>query len=215
MHRGTMNQENRRNASFELKKASLQICSDPEASPKPYFDRKTKDLLFENFNYRILKAVRPYSRYVCLTDVNDLFQEGCLGLVEAIIDFDESQNEPFTKFADRYIYRSLKRFWRQQIDTGRFLAKLISIEAERQHSASNSYPEQVEQYLTVRRSLFLLSPKQRLVIERLYGFEGQPASLSQIALENKISHKAVRRTYKRGLMNLCQDPDLQNLNLAS
>ena len=205
-----MKQEKISNISFGSKYTLLKICSGSESSRKLHPTQKSKRLLFENFVCLVVRAVRPYSRYLCYTDVNDLFQEGCLGLLEAIIDFNSSRKEPFAKYADRYIYRRLKRFWRRQIDTGRFLPKLIAVETERLSSVFDSSAEEEEQCLAIREALAQLSPKQQLVIEQVCGFQEEPVSLSQIAIENKISHEAVRRTYKRGLMNLYQDPNLQD-----
>ena len=205
-----MKQKNISNTSFEFKYTLLKICSISESPRRLCSNQESKELLFEDFVYLVVRAVRPYSKYLCYSDVSDLFQEGCLGLVEAIIDFKPAQREPFTKLAERYIYRSLKRFWRRQINTSRFLPKLIAVEAERQSSIFDSSVEEEEQCLAIRQALAQLSPKQKFVIEQVCGFQEQPVSISQIAIENKISHEAVRRTYKRGLMNLCQDPNLQD-----
>jgi RNA polymerase sigma factor (sigma-70 family) len=206
-----MNQHNMNDSSSQLKISSLPNYSDLSNPFRQYLDADPKKLMFENAISRVLKAVIPYSRYLCTTDLNDLFQEGCLGLLEAINDFDKSCHESFSQFADRSIYRRLKRFWRQQIHTERFLPKFVSIETERLESANNTCAEQEERYLSVRQALFSLSPKQKLVIERVYGFHGLPASLSQIAAEYEVSHEAIRKTHIRGLVNLSQNPDVQAL----
>jgi RNA polymerase sigma factor (sigma-70 family) len=206
-----MNQRNMNDSSSYFKKSSLRNCYGLSRPFRQYFNPTQKNLMFEKSIYRVLKAVNPYSRYLCITDLNDLFQEGCLGLLEAINDFEDGCNESFAKFADRYIYRNLKNFWRQQIHKQQFLPKLVSIETERLGAINNNCAEQEERYLGVSKAIFLLSPKQKAVIEQVYGFQGHPASLSQIADENKISHEAVRKTHKRGLENLSKNPIIQAL----
>ena len=79
-------------------------------------------------------------------------------------------------------------------------------------------PEEVvlaeEQRQTIQRALDRLSDRQRHLIKRRFGLDGQPPASSLRSLEDSlsISSGVARRAIKRGLSQLAQDPDIQDLS---
>ncbi len=78
-------------------------------------------------------------------------------------------------------------------------------------------PEEVvlaeEQRQTIQLALDRLSDHQRYLIKRRFGLDGQPpaSSLRQLGDNLSISHGVARRVIKRGLSQLAQDSDIQEL----
>ena len=72
-------------------------------------DEIEKDLIIENKNliYKIANMYRTQ------TDIEDLFQAGCIGLVKAYRKFDSSKNVKFTSYAYKYILGEISNIVRE------------------------------------------------------------------------------------------------------
>ena len=67
-------------------------------------EREIKELIISNKNliYSIANKFRG--------DIEDLFQVGCIGLINAYYNYDESKNTKFTTYAYKYIYGEIYKY---------------------------------------------------------------------------------------------------------
>ena len=72
-------------------------------------DEIEKDLIIENKNL-IYKIANMYKSQV---DIEDLFQAGCIGLVNAYRKFDSNKNVKFTSYAYKYILGEISNIVRE------------------------------------------------------------------------------------------------------
>ena len=61
----------------------------------------------ESFIYSIANRFAKYK------NKEDLFQAGCIGMIEAYKNYDKSRNVKFTSYAYKYIYGEMSKFVRE------------------------------------------------------------------------------------------------------
>ena len=96
-----------------------------------------KELFYEKYKPIIDMKAKKYAKYVEYKgyDINDLIQEGMIGLSRAINDFSEQKDVQFTTFANLCIERQMCSFMRN-ISTGRHKALNDSLSFE---NTKNTY----------------------------------------------------------------------------
>lgn len=84
--------------------------------------KKIEDLIMENKNL-IYNIVNNYPSY---KSKEDLFQAGCIGMIEAYKNFDQSKGCKFTSYAYPYIYGEINKYVKEDhnIKMGRSISKL-------------------------------------------------------------------------------------------
>ena len=96
-----------------------------------------KELFYEKYKPIIDMKAKKFAKYVEYKgyDINDLIQEGMIGLSRAINDFSEQKDVQFTTFANLCIERQMCSFMRN-ISTGRHKALNDSLSFE---NTKNTY----------------------------------------------------------------------------
>lgn len=109
--------------------------------------KSIEEIIIENKNL-IYDIVNKYPSY---KSKEDLFQSGCIGIIKAYKNFDETKGCKFTSYAYPYIYGEINKYIKEDhnIKMGRSMAKLKSkIEKAKNH---------LTQYLMQEPSLKQLS----------------------------------------------------------
>ena len=91
-----------------------------------------KELIYEKYKPIIEMKAKKYVKFVASKgyDMNDLIQEGMIGLTQALNDFKEQKNVQFQTFANLCIDRKIFSFIRNITrDKHRLLNESISIDA--------------------------------------------------------------------------------------
>lgn len=163
------------------------------------------------YNYLILRSIKSFKTILLKSDLHDLIQEGFLVLCETLETFDTNKPERFEEVANQNIQARLKSLRREQFSTGK-----IFNEAVRQGVNLVQAPLICAKEIDETQSLLIkgiqeLSTKQIIVIYRLYGFQGEPETMQEIAREIQVSYESVRRLHKRALSKLSRILDLQML----
>ena len=106
-------------------------------------DRAAEEALAERYAYLVRVCARPY--FLAGGDGEDLTQEGMLGLISAIREFDPGKHTAFKTFAENCIknrlisaVRAAQRLKHTPLNEGLSLDDVLSIEAQ---SRSVSFPE--------------------------------------------------------------------------
>ena len=170
-----------------------------------------KELIYEKYRPIIEMKAKKYVKFVVSKgyDMNDLIQEGMIGLTQAINDFKEQKNVQFQTFANLCIYRKIFSFIRNITrDKHRLLNESISIDAsysstgkpliEMLFDENNINPEELFIERETKYELFnrideKLSKSEKEVFDlRMQGF-----SYKEISELLNITSKAVDGTLSR------------------
>jgi RNA polymerase sigma factor (sigma-70 family) len=128
------------------------------------------------------------------TSVNraDLFQEGCLALEHAILRFDYRRGR-FGPYAAVWIRTSMRRLADPTVD---HLTQEVVDETPVQWIESHV------NHLGLSRVLHHLPTEERRVVRLRHGWDGEPASLAQVATRLDLTVSKVRRLERQGLARL-------------
>jgi RNA polymerase sporulation-specific sigma factor len=170
-----------------------------------------KELIYEKYRPIIEMKAKKYVKFVVSKgyDINDLIQEGMIGLTQAINDFKEQKNVQFQTFANLCIDRKIFSFIRNITrDKHRLLNESISIDAsysstgkpliEMLFDENNINPEEIFIERETKYELFnkideKLSKSEKEVFDlRMQGF-----SYKEISELLNITSKAVDGTLSR------------------
>ena len=88
-------------------------------------DLKAYDLLIKSYQKLVVSIARKYKKYGLLLE--DLIQEGNLGLIRAIDLFDESQYRNFIHYAKNWIFQAVISFRLQQSSLVRLPLNQLSL----------------------------------------------------------------------------------------
>jgi RNA polymerase sigma factor (sigma-70 family) len=122
----------------------------------------------------------------------DLFQDGCLALEQALLRYDYRRGR-FGSYAGFWIRTTLRQLPRPQADA---LPPDLLDETPVHRIESNLTRQ------TLVRVLNRLPPDERHVVRLRHGWEGEPASLAQVATRLDLSIARVRRLESQGLARL-------------
>ncbi len=174
-----------------------------------------KDLELFHCNYKLVENVIRKYNLTSKDEYDDLFQEGCLGLLKAINKYKGDRNTKFTTFAYtcidnevRMYLRKRKKFFRDIIC---ILEEGLDAEGDTRNEITSSIQETAcdcyynpEEFLgnkeeleAVTRILRGLTPKERDIIFSFYGICGVPrAKQSDIAKKYNVSQGKISKTIK-------------------
>ncbi len=176
----------------------------------------------EGARRRLLAAHLPLvrsvaARYASLgLPFDDLVQEGCVGLLEAIDRWDRARGVPFEAFArfrvrvairDALTARArLIRLPKHVVESQRLVdpPRAIAIPEVEAAVTQDTEDEIVarEQQAAVDRAVDGLSPRQRIVIKHRYGFDGPEETLGQVAAELRLSRGRTLAIERQALARL-------------
>lgn len=144
-------------------------------------------------------------------DADDLIQEGCLGLMEAVSRFDIEKGVQFLTYAaywiKKFMYEAVSVF---TADAERVPWSLDDKQSEIFQQSTDAYvktPEQIviegEIYKQVRKELLAISARNRVYLFYRYGFtDGDEHSVSETAAYFGLTEKRARSTERSALSSL-------------
>ncbi len=135
----------------------------------------------ESFIYSIANRFAKYK------NKEDLFQAGCIGMIEAYKNYDKSRNVKFTSYAYKYIYGEMSKFVREDhtIKLSKDMSKLKNkIEIVRNHLTQNfmRFPtiKELSDYLEIEEE----------TIEQILNHK-DPFSIDEIVKEDLQLHELI------------------------
>lgn len=164
--------------------------------------RAMEDLL-NKLEPLIYSAIRRYSRGA---HIEDLYQDACVILLEAVRDFDEQRKVPFLAFAKSRIYYGIHNLTRKNIhevsldeplweEDGQALLDLL----EDTEEAIEDRISRRELLESLKQAIEGLTQKQREVIVDHY-FKGK--KLKEIAISRGVHYKTVLGIKNRAINEL-------------
>ena len=165
-------------------------------------DEKAVDKIVESFKTKVKAIARGY--FLIGGDLDDLVQEGMIGLFKAINSFDQSKSDDFNAFAlmcvNREIINCIKK---NNSDKNKTLNYTVSLDGIAEGSLKSISPESIvldreENDLLLKAINDRLSAfEQKAVLAYINGF-----SYHEIAEQNGVSPKAVDNALQRARAKL-------------
>ncbi len=165
-------------------------------------DENAVDEIFKNFKTKVKAIARGY--FLIGGDLDDLVQEGMIGLFKAIKSFDKNKSDDFNAFAlmcvNREIINCIKK---NNSDKNKTLNYTVSLDGIAQNYLANISPESIvldreENGLLLKAIDEQLSDfEKKAVLSYIEGF-----SYSEIAEQNGVTAKAVDNALQRARTKL-------------
>lgn len=133
----------------------------------------------------------------CGLDLNDLRQEGCLGLCEAALRYDENVDCSFAAYASHWCRKmmlaAIHRHERRAEEPH---------EEARQEEYNDENLLRLAQEIRIDEALNCLTERERLVIRQFYGIGTKRLSINEIASQLGISRVRASCLHRRALEKL-------------
>jgi RNA polymerase sigma factor (sigma-70 family) len=169
-------------------------------------DEQARKTLIESNLRLVTKIARQYRRPKI--ELLDLIQEGNIGLIEAVDKFDAEIGYRFSTYAVWSIRKAIQEFLGEE-NTIESLDSIIEDEGEEVFLSDmikdaetilggpsceiiDAQLEQIEEQQRIFERLDTIPEREREVLMMVYGFNGKPMSLQDIADQLGMSHERVR-----------------------
>ena len=176
----------------------------------PTTDRN--ELVTQNMGY-VVTLARQYNSDIL--SVNDLVNEGCIGMMKAAEKYDPSRGKPFVTFAAPYVRHSIE----EAITRTTGQAPVLSTDESLPIGSNNNYTllnvledkgapkadatiEENELSDDLAHAVNLLDERQHAVIKRLYGIDCQRMTMAEAATELGLTRERVRQIRNKALRKL-------------
>jgi len=135
---------------------------------------------------------------------DDLLQEGKIGLMKAVHDFDSDRGTNFFKFATWHIQTRIRRFLMKEVCRSEFPSGLHVHD-----SAQPEFDEMLERSQSVSMAMRCLPEREKVVISMRFGMSGDsPRTLREIGEKLGISRERVRQIEMNALRRLGKSPSM-------
>jgi RNA polymerase sigma factor (sigma-70 family) len=169
-------------------------------------DEQARKTLIESNLRLVTKIARQYRRPKI--ELLDLIQEGNIGLIEAVDKFDAEIGYRFSTYAVWSIRKAIQEFLGEE-NTIESLDSIIEDDGEEVFLSDmikdaetilggpsceiiDAQLEQIEEQQRIFERLDTIPEREREVLMMVYGFNGKPMSLQDIADQLGMSHERVR-----------------------
>lgn len=175
-------------------------------------DRLARAALVEEHMGLVRSVARRYRHLGVPLD--DLVQEGAIGLLTAVDDYDPARGAGFSTFA----------FWRVRAAVTHAVTakgslvrapgpvRVVSLEgADRDAVSLGDEPSSesvllvAEQRNALHRALGVLQPRERAIVSRHFGLDGEPEPLTAIAADLRLSPERTRTLKDEALRTLADE----------
>ena len=171
--------------------------------------RKAEGTLFQTYRGLIIHIAKPYLHQA---EMNDLIQEGFLGLRTAATRYDPQRGCEFSTYAFWWILNAIKvaldnnsgeedPIYNASLD-GMSIWESEIIEAQASKPDPQTRAIASSEFSELREHLNFLSEYEQQLIRQRYGLDGMPLTLKEIGLRYNISYETVRRHLNHAIAKL-------------
>lgn len=132
----------------------------------------------------------------CGVSLEDLRQEGCLGLCEAALRYDETVDCNFATYARHWCRKMMYKAINRRQTAGDLQDETFREEAEDEDLLRSAQLRRIDE------SLQCLAPEEQQVIKQFYGLDTKRLSLTEIAASLGFSRSRASAIHLRALQKL-------------
>jgi RNA polymerase sigma factor (sigma-70 family) len=208
MMKNTASAKNAWNGYYVHNDEALMLL-DTWRSAIPSQKSKIQAEFIRRLTYMVQARIKRYRKQPYY---DDLLQEGKLGLVKAMIDFDPKRGINFFKFAVWHIQNRIGGFIRWNKRT----AGQKSVQDEFVSSCEDTPDPQEQLEAEERRRLVLRSISQlpeidKAVVNMRYGLDGRCQTLEQVGNRFSVTRQRIQQIEVRAISRIRQDRRIQFL----
>lgn len=166
--------------------------------------KNIKEELLIKLNFLIQAKIKKFKKQPYY---EDLLQEGKIGLLKAIEEFDMNKSVNFFKFANWYIWHRIKVFlcWQKRS------SNIYREESFEDFNPQNKYEEK-ERDLYINNAINNLSFMDKKIITMRFGIDCDNYSFREIGEGISLSKQRVEQIQKNIIHKLKKDRTIQGLN---
>jgi RNA polymerase sigma factor (sigma-70 family) len=169
---------------------------------------KVQDLLVKRLTYLVQSKIKGYRER---SFYSDLLQEGKIGLLRAMVDFDPLRGVNFFKYAEWRILHQIKMYLRWQKRAQRaILAKEENYFGTICEPDPHQYYEQAESQVVLREALEKLPELDRRVLVMRFGIFGSDShTFKQIGEMYSVSKQRIEQIQRRAISRLKKNKEIR------
>jgi RNA polymerase sporulation-specific sigma factor len=169
-----------------------------------------KEIILKRLDYLVYAKIKGYKNKACY---EDLLQEGKLGLLKAVEDFDITRGINFFKYARWHIQscitRLTKRYKREEAQKRRVMKDQID-NYEDEVGPDIRY-ELLESFVVLRRAMSNLPDIDRNVLIMRFGINGSNEyTLKQIGETFSLTKQRIAQIEKKAISKIKKDKEFKN-----
>lgn len=161
----------------------------------------------QRFIFSVAKKYGFWKKGMDIDFASDIMSAGNIGFMDSIRRFDESKGAPFLKCAEFGIRNALGESFRKSSDSRQVLTepeKFDLCEKEGQKSVETE-AEENELKENIKKSMYLLSPKERFIIMNHFGLNCDKLSLTKIGEKLSITKQRCQQIEKQAFQKIREE----------
>lgn len=162
------------------------------------------DIILKNETF-IYSIAKKFSKY---KNKEDLFQVGCIGMIEAYKNFDETKGTKFTSYAYNYVYGQMSKFVRE--DHTIKLNKEMNTLKNKIETAKNKLTQNLMRAPTIKELSDFLETEE-VIIEKILNYN-DPYSMDEMYKEDLSMHEMVPDNETDYNTLIALKTEIENLN---
>ena len=162
------------------------------------------DIILKNETF-IYSIAKKFSKY---KNKEDLFQVGCIGMIEAYKNFDETKGTKFTSYAYNYVYGQMSKFVRE--DHTIKLNKEMNTLKNKIEAAKNKLTQNLMRAPTIKELSDFLETEE-VIIEKILNYN-DPYSMDEMYKEDLSMHEMVPDNETDYNTLIALKTEIENLN---
>lgn len=156
-----------------------------------------------------VSLAKHHSRQRSIEDLSDFVHEGIIVFFDAVESFEPVRGKRLSTYAYSQIRARFKDFIRYN-DRHLMTVELNSLAVFEYFHEQNEMDLE-ELIPRVHQALKSLPKRQRLILEKKFGIQGEPKPVQDIAKEFKVSYETIRKEQKTAMSALSGDHSLKIL----
>jgi len=183
--------------------ALLKIFRNAPDNEKP----KIQSMLIKRLTYMVQSKIKGYRER---SFYGDLLQEGKIGLLQAIKDFDPLRGVNFFKYAEWRILHQIRMYLRWQKRTEKFtISEEENYFGEACETNPYQYYEEIEGQIVLKQALEKLPEMDRRILVMRFGMFGSDShTFKQIGDIYSVSKQRIEQIQRRAISKLRKNREI-------
>jgi len=170
--------------------------------------KQITEIITKKLSYMVLARIKKHRR---AEYYEDLIQEGMIGLIKAVADFDYNRGPNFFKFAEWHIQNRIRNFWKWHNRAPMFLKKNKELKRIKEEILDiNALLEKLEGNNVIAKAVNKLPEILRNVISMKFGiFTDEEHTFEEIGDDINLSRQRAEQIKCQAVLKLNKNPEIR------